>query len=142
MRRVGLGVLALAAVFCVGCGGTSASTPTAPTTVTPAPAPAPAPAPSPAPTTGCAVPEAPTNVQATTVSNTATLTWTGVSNATQYVVLVGTTSGSSNTLLTNTSQTHYSWSGVKEGVYYARIEAQNSCGGGRASAEVTFTVQF
>jgi hypothetical protein len=77
---------------------------------------------------------------ATSNGGTATLAWSAASGATQYIVLVGTSSGSSDTLLTNTSQTHYSWGGLRDGTYYARIEGQNSCGGGRPSSEAAFTV--
>ena len=63
----------------------------------------------------------------------------GVSGATEYLVLVGSTPSSSDQLSTNTTNTSYTWT-AKAGRQYARVQAK--CGGqfGGSSNEVEFTV--
>jgi hypothetical protein len=87
------------------------------------------------------MPAAPANlhvdsVQGTTVS----FSWSAVSGATQYLVLVGSTSGNSDELFTNTSQTTYATGGMKVGHHYARVQAKNACGTSGSSNQVDFTV--
>ena len=68
-----------------------------------------------------------------------TLAWDAVSNATEYLVLVGSAPSASDHLSTNTTNTSYTWT-AKTGQQYARVQAK--CGGqfGGSSNEVTFTV--
>ena len=69
------------------------------------------------------------------------LAWSAVSGATEYLVLVGSTSGNSDELSTNTSQTSpTAYGGVKPGVHYARVQAKNACGTSGSSNQVDFTV--
>jgi hypothetical protein len=87
------------------------------------------------------MPGAPANlrvdfVQGTTVS----LSWSAVGGATEYLVLVGSTSGNSDELFTNTSQTTYSYGGVKPGHHYARVQAKNACGTSGSSNQVDYSV--
>ena len=88
---------------------------------------------------GC-TPAAPANLVVTMSDTRVTLTWSAVSGATEYVVLVGTSPSSSNEILTNTTNTTYQWNGAKIGQHYARIQAKNSCGTSGSSNEVAFTV--
>jgi len=68
------------------------------------------------------------------------MTWSAVSGATEYLILVGTSPSSSNILSTNAVSKTYPWSGVPQGTHYARIQAKNSCGTSGSSNEVRFTV--
>ena len=74
--------------------------------------------------------------QGTTVS----LSWSAVSGATEYLVLVGSTSGNSDELFTNTSQTVYTYGGVKTGHHFARVQAKNACGTSGSSNSVDYAV--
>ena len=134
MARVSLWIAVLAAAVAAGCsGGDGGATPTSPSASTSSGA-------TP-PQANCTMPSAPANLhvdslQGTTVS----LAWSAVSGATEYIVLVGSTSGSSNELSTNTSQTSYAYGGVKPGVHYARVQAKNACGSSGSSNTVDYTV--
>jgi hypothetical protein len=87
------------------------------------------------------MPNAPANLKVdAVVGTTVSLSWSAVSGATEYVVLVGSTSGNSNELSTNTSQTSYSYGGVKPGVHYARVQAKNACGQSGSSNQVEYTI--
>ena len=134
MRRVGLFIAAIAAVVVVACGdGDAVNPPTGPSSQNTSAPPAPAP-------TSC-VPSAPANlVVVAVVGTTVSLRWNPVSNATQYLVLVGTAPSSSNILSTNTTNADYTWGGVQPGHHYARVQAVNSCGTSGSSNEVDFTV--
>ena len=77
------------------------------------------------------------SLQGTTV----TLAWSPVSGATEYLVLVGSTSGDSDELSTNTSQPTYTYGGVKPGRHYARVQAKNACGTSGSSNQVEYSVQ-
>jgi hypothetical protein len=130
-------VIVLVAMAAIGCSdsGSPVSSPTAPTQ-TSAGTPPPGAAPG-----GCPLPSAPTNLRVAAIAGTqVTLAWTEVSSATQYVVLVGTSPSSSNTLSTNTTQVTYSWSGVPVGRHFARVQTTNLCGTSGSSNEVEFTV--
>jgi fibronectin type III domain protein len=136
MSRVRLGVAAVVVGFAVACsngdnGGSSSPTgPSSPSGSTPSGGQA-----------SCTAPSAPANLAVTSViGTTVSLSWSPVSGATQYVVLVGTSPSSSNTLSTNTTNANYQWGGVPQGRHYARIQAMNSCGTSSSSNEVSFTV--
>jgi len=82
----------------------------------------------------------PTNLHVASMQGTVvTLAWNAVSGATEYVVLVGSTPGSSDQLSTNTTNTSYTWT-AKNGRQYARV--QSKCNGqfGSSSNEVDYTV--
>jgi hypothetical protein len=135
MIRVSLGVVALAAAVAAGCSGSEGTaSPTGPSASTSSGSSAP-------PQASCTMPNAPANlrvdaVQGTTVS----LSWSAVSGASEYLVLVGSTPGSSNELSTNTSQANYTYGGVKPGTHYARIQAKNACGTSGSSNQVEYSI--
>lgn len=135
MNRVGVLSIVLAAAVTGACGGAEgvSSSPTAPSsTTTTAPPPAPAPAPQPS----CV----PANLTVVSVQGTVvTLQWSAVSGASEYLILVGSTPSSSDSLSTNTTNTSYTWT-AKPGKQFARVQAK--CGGsfGSSSNEVDFTV--
>ena len=88
----------------------------------------------------CSFPSAPGNLAVATSGTSVVLSWSAVSGAMEYLVLVGTSPSSANTLSTNTSQPNYSWSGVTPGSYYVRVQARNSCGTSGSSNEVRFSI--
>ena len=69
------------------------------------------------------------------------LSWSAVGDAQDYVVLVGWTPASSETLLTNTLDSHHAIDSVPTGTHYARVHAHNWCGTSEGSATVAFTVR-
>jgi hypothetical protein len=91
-------------------------------------------------TSGCTRPDSPSGLRADVSGSRVLLSWNAVNTATQYDVLIGSVSGSSNLLATNTTQTSYNWNGAPRGRYYARVEAKNQCGNGPPSAEVAFDI--
>lgn len=87
------------------------------------------------------MPAAPTSLKVDYVQgSTVSLSWAAVNGATQYIVLIGSTSGNSEDLFTNTSQTTYATGGIKVGHHYARVQAKNACGTSGSSNEVDFNV--
>ena len=135
MTRVTLCVAAIAAAVAAGCSGSEGgATPTAPSASTSSGG-------TVAPQASCTMPAAPANLHVDSVQgSTVSLSWSAVSGATQYLVLVGSTSGSSDELSTNTSQAAYTTGGVKVGHHYARVQAKNACGTSGSSNQVDFTV--
>lgn len=135
MRRVSLGIAALAAVVAAGCSGSEGgATPTAPSTSTSSGGTAP-------PQASCTMPAAPTGLKVDYVQgSTVSFSWSAVSGATQYLVLIGTTSGNSEDLSTNTSQANYVTGGIKVGHHYARVQSKNACGTSGSSNQVDFSV--
>lgn len=143
MLRVHLASLTLLCGLAAACGGSdSGSIAAGPTAPTPAPiaSAAPTPAPTPAPAPACPLPPNPANLVESHVATRVDLSWSASSGAAEYVVIVGSEPSSSNSLFTNTSQTRYSWGGVRVGTYYARVQAKNACGTSGSSNEVMFTV--
>jgi hypothetical protein len=130
MNRAGVLSIVFVAAVTGACGGSEGASP-APT------------APSSTPATTTAPPQqacVPTNLHVASKQGTVvTLEWNAVSGATEYVVLVGSTPGSSDQLSTNTTNTNYTWT-AKEGRQYARV--QSKCNGqfGGSSNEVEYTV--
>ena len=97
--RVMRAVIAVAALVCVaGCanggGPTHQSVSASPLSTPTVPS-------------SCAVPGAPGNLSAEVTGTTVNLSWSAVGDATDYVVLVGWTPASSETVLTNTSEAHH-----------------------------------
>jgi hypothetical protein len=130
MRRAAVLIVALAATFAVACGDgeTESASPTAPSGGSGSPG-------------SCSIPSAPTNLAVAVVGTSdVVLTWNASPNASQYVVLAGSTPSSSNKLLTNAGNTRFPWSGMGPGTFYVRVQAMNSCGTSGSSNEVTFTI--
>ena len=98
MRAVKMWIAVAAAASVAGCAnGSSSLTSPSPLAVA-----------TPSVPSSCAVPGAPDNLSADMTGNTVNLSWSAVGDASDYVVLVGWTPGSSETALTNTSETHHS----------------------------------
>jgi hypothetical protein len=72
--------------------------------------------------------------------NTVSLSWSTVRDASDYVVLVGWTPATAETVITNTSDAYHSIVDLPSGKHYARVLAHNWCGTSDASELVTFTV--
>jgi hypothetical protein len=134
MKRAVVLSIVLAAAVTGACGGADevGSSPTSPTTTTTTTTPSPQPQPQPS----CV----PTNLRvASTQGTVVTLQWNAVSGATQYLILVGSTPGSSDLLFTNTSNSSYTWT-AKSGRQWARVQAKCGEQFGSSSNEVEFTV--
>ena len=131
MTRLSFVIVALIAIAGSACGGGDGDerSPTGPTGTTASSSP------------NCSLPTAPGNLAVTQSGTSVVLSWAPVSGAIEYIVLVGTSPSSANTLSTNTSQPTYPWSGVPIGSYYARVQARNSCGTSGSSNEVRFSIQ-
>ena len=89
----------------------------------------------------CAVPGAPDNLSADVTGTTVSLSWSTVGDASDYVVLVGWTPNSSETVFTNTSQAHHSIDDLPQGTHFARVRAHNWCGTSESSESMKFTVE-
>ena len=132
MMRSGFGLALLVAVLGGACSGSEGgSTPTSPTTPTGGSG-------SQSPTNPSCVPAAPGDLRVTVTDGTRAFTWNAVSGAQDYFIQVGSASGQSNLLNTNTTQTTYSLTGGGAGPFYAREYARNSCGSGANSTEISF----
>lgn len=89
----------------------------------------------------CAVPGVPVNLFAEVTGTSVNLSWSAVSDATDYVVLVGGTPVSSETVLTNTSEAYHRIESIPIGTHFARVHAHNWCGTSEASEAVGFSVE-
>ena len=69
-----------------------------------------------------------------------TLAWSAVGDASDYVVLVGSTPTSSETVFTNTVDVQHSIDGLPAGTHFARVHAHNWCGTSAPSEPITFRV--
>jgi hypothetical protein len=87
------------------------------------------------------VPGAPSDLSADVAGNSVSLSWSSVDQASDYVVIVGWTPMSSETVLTNTSESHHAIAALASGTHYARVHAHNWCGTSAPSEPITFTVQ-
>jgi hypothetical protein len=126
--RVWIGIAALmSAAGCANGGGLTNPSPLAVT--------------GPTVPSSCAVPDVPTNVSAEVSGATVSLSWSTVGDAADYVVAVGWSAASAETLLTNTPVSHHSIEGLVAGTHYARVHAHNWCGTSAPSDPVSFTVQ-
>ena len=132
MNRIGLPCVILAALLAVACGGDKSTSPS-PTSPTPTPT-----QPNPSPTNPSCLPGVPANL-AVTYPNTSTrvFTWNASSNAVDYFIGIGLSSGNSDLIYTNTSQPTYTWTGQGPGTYYARVYARNTCGSSANSTEIS-----
>ena len=88
----------------------------------------------------CAVPGAPDNLSADVSGTTVSLSWSTVGDASDYVVLVGWTPTSSETVFTNASGPHHAIDDLPRGTHFARVHAHNWCGTSASSEPITFTV--
>ena len=96
MMRSGFGLALLVAVLGGACSGSEGgSTPTSPTTPTGGSG-------SQSPTNPSCVPAAPGDLRVTVTDGTRAFTWNAVSGAQDYFIQVGSASGQSNLLNTNT----------------------------------------
>jgi hypothetical protein len=77
----------------------------------------------------CAVPGTPENLSADVIGD-----------ASDYVVLVGWTPTSSETVFTNASETHHSIDDLPRGTHFARVHAHNWCGTSAPSEPIKFAV--
>lgn len=89
----------------------------------------------------CTVPGAPANLSAEVAGASVDLSWSEVGDAADYVVVIGRTPSSSETLLTNTAEAHHWIEGIATGTHYARVHAHNWCGTSESSEPIAFTVQ-
>ena len=88
----------------------------------------------------CAVPNAPANLSAEVSGASVSLSWSAVDDATDYVVLVGGSPVSSETVLTNTSEAHHWIESIPVGTHFAHVHAHNWCGTSASSEAIAFTV--
>jgi hypothetical protein len=88
----------------------------------------------------CPALTAPTGFRVDVNGSTVTYSWNPVNGADDYLLGIGTSSGSSRTRTTNTTQTSYVWRGQPVGTYFARVVARNPCVRSNSSNEVSFTV--
>jgi hypothetical protein len=134
----GLQTIVVVALLAGGCASDESPS-AAPTAPTPTPPPA-TPSPTPPPTNSC-LPGAASNLSSSLSGSTRTLTWTAGARATDYDIQIGYTSGGSEFVRENTTQTTYTWTGGGSGTtgtFYARVHSHNSCGSGPPSAELVF----
>ena len=137
LRRVGMNrILGSAAVLVaalgIGCSSSEGgATPTAPSTT-------PSTSSGTSPTMPSCVPAAPGNLRVTVTDSMRVFTWNAVSNVQDYFIQIGSSSGASNLINTNTTQTTYTWTGAAPSTYYARVYARNNCGSGPNSTEISF----
>ena len=131
MRRVKWWIAVGAAACVAGCAnGSTGLTSPSPLAVA-----------APAAPSSCAVPGAPHNLSVDVTGNTVSLSWSTVRDATDYVVLVGWTPATAETVITNTSDASHSIVDLPAGQHYARVHAHNWCGTSDPSEPFRFTVQ-
>lgn len=128
MRAV---IVVAALVSAAGCGdGSGQLTSPSPVAVVSPPLPS-----------NCAVPGVPDNLSAEVIGASVSLSWSAVNDATDYVVLIGATPLSSETVLTNTSEAYYRIERIAVGTHFARVHAHNWCGTSEASQAVALSVE-
>jgi len=133
-----LACAALAAVLAASCGDEAASTATGPSAVSNS---------TTASTqtttqTGCTRPGAPTNLRVTSqVKLAVELSWNPVAGATSYTVMVGGTPGGTDTFFNDTTDTSVRFTS-KDGNQYARVQANNACGGGPSTGSLEYFIPF
>ena len=88
----------------------------------------------------CVATQPPVNFRATVAGTRVTFTWDPVASATNYLIVVGTSPGSSNVMSANTTLTTHTWRGAPIGTQYSRVFARSDCPHDAPSAEITFTV--
>jgi hypothetical protein len=88
----------------------------------------------------CMAPPAPTGFRAVVSGTRVTFSWNAAPSATSYLIVAGTSPGSSNTLSFSTTQTTYQWRGAAKGTQFARVFARSDCTHDTPSNEITFIV--
>jgi hypothetical protein len=134
MGRLSLGFAALAAVWVAGCadGGSTLLSPTGPSS--------PLAVATPTSPSSCAVPSVPSGLSVSVTAGAVSLTWSPVSEASDYVVLIGNTPSSADVLLTNTTDSTQTLESMEPGSHFARVHAHNWCGTSESSDPVEFTI--
>jgi hypothetical protein len=130
-RQVKLWIAVAAAAAVAGCAnGNSGLTSPSPVAVA-----------TPSIPSSCSVPNVPGNLSADVTGTSVNLSWSAVSDAVDYVVVVGRTPSSAETLLTNTSAAYHWIEDAPSGTHFARVHAHNWCGTSDPSEAITFTVR-
>jgi hypothetical protein len=133
-----LACAALAAVLAASCADEAASTATGPSAVSNS---------GTATTTtttqtGCTRPGVPTNLRVTSqVKLAVELSWNAVAGATSYTVMVGGTPGGTDAFFNDTTETYVRFTS-KDGKQYARVQANNACGGGQSTGSIEYFIPF
>jgi hypothetical protein len=131
MRAVKMWIAVAAAACVAGCAnGSSGLTSPSPLAIA-----------TPSVPSSCAVPGAPDNLSADVTGTTVNLSWSAVGDASDYVVLIGWTAASAETVLTNTSEAHHSIDDLPQGTHFARVHAHNWCGTSESSEPISFRVE-
>jgi hypothetical protein len=131
MRAVKMWIAVAAAACVAGCAnGSSGLTSPSPLAIA-----------TPSVPSSCAVPGAPDNLSANVTGTTVNLSWSAVGDASDYVVLIGWTAASAETVLTNTSEAHHSIDDLPQGTHFARVHAHNWCGTSESSEPISFRVE-
>jgi hypothetical protein len=89
---------------------------------------------------GCAAPGSASPLSHTRSGRTVTLTWSGASGATEYMLEAGSATGASNVLVTSLGANTSVTANAPPGTYFVRIRPRNACGSGQASNEVVIVV--
>jgi hypothetical protein len=135
MTRKLLACAALAAVLAASCADEAASTATGPSTVSNGGTTT-----TTTTQTGCTRPGMPTNLRVTSqVKLAVELSWNAVAGATSYTVMVGGTPGGTDTFFNDTTETSVRFTS-KDGKQYARVQANNACGGGPATGSIEYFI--
>lgn len=126
-----LWIAAAAIVTAIGCadGGERLTGPT------------PIPVVTPPVSANCTLPAVPGDMAADVSGTSVNLSWSAVGDATDYVVIVGRTPLSSESVLTNTSESHHWIERVDAGTHFARVLSHNWCGTSASSDPVSFTIE-
>jgi hypothetical protein len=89
----------------------------------------------------CAVPGVPANLSADVNGVSVNLEWSSVGDAADYVVAIGWSPASAETILTNTTDAHHWIETLPAGTHFARVHAHNWCGTSPSSEAVRFSIR-
>jgi hypothetical protein len=131
VRALKIVIVAAVAAAVAGCANAGGDRLTSPSPLAEATSTAPS---------SCALPSAPRNVTADVEGALVSLSWTAVDDATDYVVMVGTTPTSTDTLMTNTADSQHAIAGIEPGTHFVRVHAHNWCGASSATDPIAFTI--
>ena len=87
------------------------------------------------------MPSVPGELSAEVTGTSVSLSWSAVDDATDYVVEVGWTPATSETVLTNSAEPRHWIASIALGTHFARVHAHNWCGTSESSEAVAFSVQ-
>lgn len=124
---IGMAALVIAAGCANGGGGLTEPSPLAAAT--------------PGTPSSCTVPEVPSDLSADVDGASVNLEWSSVGEAADYVLAIGWSPSSAETLLTNTSEAHHWIETLPSGTHFARVHAHNWCGTSPSSESISFTVR-